>query len=116
MPQAHQRHREWTPAHFVAWAITIGPATTALVESILQHKPHPEHSYRCCLGLRRLARRYLAPRLESACQRALAIGAPTYTSVASLLKTGRDQVPLEVEASTVLPQAHNNVRGADYYH
>jgi hypothetical protein len=34
----------------------IGPATAALCEPILEHKPHPEQGFRSCLGILRLAR------------------------------------------------------------
>ena len=39
MPKSHQRHLEWSPTRIVAWASTIGPETTALVESILTSRP-----------------------------------------------------------------------------
>ena len=35
MPKAHQRHLEWTPARIITWARTLGPATAALVDAIL---------------------------------------------------------------------------------
>ncbi|WP_201241734.1 IS21 family transposase [Halorhodospira halophila] len=117
MPKSHQAHREWSPGRFQRWAAAIGPATAALVRFQLQDRPHPEHGYRACLGLLNLARRYSQPRLEAACARALALGAPRYKSVASMLKQGLDQQPLpdDSEAQDELP-VHTNVRGAGYYH
>src|SRR5690606_15825050 len=77
----------------------------------------PEKGYRSCLALIRDAKRYEAERVEAACRRALAIGAPTRRSVLAILKNGLDRVPLELddERQLPLPVAHENVRGGDYY-
>ena len=117
MPKSHQAHRQWSPGRFLRWATTIGPATAEVVQEQLQNRPHPEHGYRACLGLLNLARRYSRPRLEAACARAMALGAPRYKSVASILKQGLEQQPLEPDsdAQGELP-LHTNVRGAGYYH
>jgi transposase len=118
MPKAHQAHRQWSPGRFMNWAQAIGPATLAVVKHQLTDRPHPEHGYRACLGLLKQARGYGPERLEAACARALAIGAPQYRSVSSILQQGLDQQPLEAapeEAQRALP-LHANVRGARYYH
>jgi transposase len=87
-----------------------------VVETILKTRPHPEHGYRACLGLKRLVKRYGADRVSAACQRALVTGGISYTSVDAILKNGLDRVPLVVDASpTVVPIQHVNLRGAGYY-
>jgi transposase len=117
MPAAHRAHREWTPARLLHWAETIGVATRYLVAHLLESKPHPEQGYRACLGLLALARKYGDARLEAGCVRALALGAKTRKSVASILAAGLDRQPATTTlfADTVLP-AHANVRGPEYYH
>jgi hypothetical protein len=40
-----------------------------LAEAILAERRHPEHGYRSCLGLFRLAKRYGHERIETACAR-----------------------------------------------
>lgn len=117
MPAAHRAHREWTPAKLIDWGERIGPNTAAVVRWQLEHRPHPEQGYRACLGLQRLARACGAERLEAACSRALAIGAPLYRSVDSILKRGVDRQP-QAAAAAPLPTVaqHDNVRGPDYYH
>jgi transposase len=86
MPASHRAHREWTPRRLIAWGEGIGQATAAVVRWQMENRPHPEQGYRACLGLQRLARAYTPVRLEAACVRALAIAAPTYRSVDSILK------------------------------
>jgi transposase len=122
MPVAHQKYLNWTPGRFLNWALEIGPATRDLVQHLLNHKAHPEQSYRTCLGLLALAKRYTNARLEAACCRALAIRALTRGSVASILEKGLDQQPLPEKIMTPLQSAdsrkreyHENIRGSDYY-
>ncbi len=116
MPQAHQRHRDWSPSRLVDWARTVGPETAALVAAILADRPHPEQGYRSCLGILRLARRYGAARLEAACARARAVGARSYRHVDSILKHGLDRVALPAAAPPPPPPVvHAQVRGPGYY-
>jgi transposase len=117
MPSAHQKHAEWTPSRILGWASTVGPMTTKLVEAILAERRHPEHGYRSCLGLFRLAKRFGHERVEAASARALAVGARSYRHVESILKHGLDRAPaLDVEPREAPSVAHENVRGSDYYH
>jgi hypothetical protein len=95
----------------------VGRKGAAVVRWQLEHRPHPEQGYRACLGLQRLARAFGTERLEAACTRALAIGAPLYRSVDSILKSGVDRQPLtSADAPRPVAVHHDNVRGPDYYH
>lgn len=117
MPVAHQRHAAWTPARMRAWAATIGPATAALIDAILAERRHPEHGYRSCLGILRLAKKYGDARLEAACDRGLALRVRSYRSLASMLEHGLERTPLPGTAPDAPPgPTHENVRGPDYYH
>jgi transposase len=117
MPKSHQRHAQWSPSRIAHWASTIGPQTEELVRAIMQERRHPEQGYRSCLGILRLGKRYGPERLEAACTRAVAIRARSYRHVESILKNGLDRVA----APVLLPEApaaeaHENIRGRDYYH
>lgn len=114
MPAAHRAHAEWSPSRLLSWANGVGEPVGRLVEQILSSRPHPEHGYRACLGLRRLVSRYGQERVVAACERALAIRAVSYRSVDSILKNGLDRVSVEAKPEQP-PVAHENVRGADYY-
>ncbi len=114
-PKSHQRHVEWSPSRLIRWGEEVGASTGALVQRILNMRPHPEQGYRACLGLMRLGKRYTPERLEAACFRALRSGAHSYRSVKSILEHGLDRVPLEDPEPLSLPLEHENVRGAEYY-
>ena len=116
MPSAHRRYAEWTPAKMMSEAAKVGPATIALVEAIMKAKPHPEQGFRACLGILRLEKSYGAQRLEAACRRGNDIGATTYGSIASILKTGLDKAYADSKAPDGPPIRHANIRGRGYYH
>ena len=115
MPASHRRHLEWTPSRIVRWAEATGPQTAALAAGILRSRPHPEQGFRSCLGVLRLGKRYGPERLEAACARAVAIGAFSYRSVDSILRTGLDRQPAFPPPSRNGHGHHANVRGPAYY-
>jgi len=93
----------------------IGPATAALCELILEHRPHPEQGFRACLGIVRLAAPYSAQRLEAAAELAIEIGARTYGSVKSILDNKLDRKSRPQRATDGTPILHANIRGPRYY-
>jgi transposase len=101
----------------IRWGESIGPSVAALVERIIASRRHPEHGYRSCLGILRLAKRYGPERLEVACGRALTVNALSYKHVESTLKHGLDRDRLDDPTTPARPGiVHENVRGRDYYH
>jgi transposase len=114
-PKSHQQHGEWTPDRLVAWGNSIGPNTGILVERIMQKHKHPELGYRSCLGLLSLTRQYPPERVESAAHRALTINSLSSASVRSILKTGMDQIALNLTEDEQITPNHGNIRGPAYY-
>jgi transposase len=115
MPSSHQRYADWTPERLKRQAGEIGRNTATLVELILTEKSHPEQGFRAGVGILRLAKSYGAERLEAACTRALEIGARSFTSVSSILKTNRDR-QRPVTATDEPAIVHSNIRGPRYFH
>jgi len=116
MPAAHRAHAEWSPGKLLTWAASVGPSTAELVKRVLMEKQHPEQGYRSCLGLMRLTRNHGGARMEAACERALAVGAHRYRSVASILEKGLDRQPLAPQQAELALPDHANLRGPGYYH
>lgn len=115
-PKSHQRYLEWTPSRIIRWAAQNGPCTEQLVTKVLESRPHPEQGFRSCLGIMRLATKHSAQRLEAACQRALALRAYSYKSVASILRNGLDKQPVPEDQGSTARLIHPNIRGQGYYH
>jgi transposase len=115
MPSSHRRYAEWTPERFRRWGNALGPQTEGLVIAILANRPHPEQGFRTCLGVLRLFKDLDPTRAEKVAERAVAIGALTYKSIASIIANKLDHVPTTTEE----PQsviAHPNLRGSNYFH
>ena len=107
MPSSHRRYANWTQERVRSRAAANGPHTGILIGVILRAKPHPEQGFRSCIGILSLAKIHGGERLEAACERALKIGATSYSSLASILKNN-----LERRA----PIDHLNIRGPHYFH
>jgi transposase len=116
MPQAHRHDAEWTPQRLRHWAATTGVATAQVVETILASRPQPQQGFRACLGRMRLGTRYGDERLAAACQRALALGACSYKSLASMRQHALDRQPVPAQPAAVPPVTPANIRGPQYSH
>jgi transposase len=116
MPSSHRRYADWTIERIRRAATSIGPATTALCELILERRPHPEQGFRACLGILRLAQPFGVARLEAATTRAIEIGTLTYGSVRSILDHKLDGQMPSRPSTTAAPVLHANIRGPRYYH
>jgi len=102
MPKSHQAYGDWSPKRFRQWAEKTGPATAQLIDNVLSSRRHLEQSYRSCLGILRLGKSY---------------GGHRHKSIESILRCGLDQQPLPTQdVQQTLPEDHDNLRGASYYH
>jgi transposase len=115
MPSSHRRYADWTIGRIRRDAALIGPATAALCDLILEHRPHPEQGFRSCLGILRLARPFGVARLEAAATRAIEIGALTFGSVRSILDHKLDRHAVHTRPADSAPILHPNIRGSRYY-
>ena len=115
MPEAHKAVAQITPMRLTQQAKAIGENTLKQVEAILGSRPHYEQGYRAVLGVIRLANKYSKERLETACQRANALGVASYKSIASMLKTNSDLVQTQTASTSDVFTRHSNIRGGNYY-
>ena len=95
LPPDAQAYLMRDPQWCLTQAKTIGPACLALVETLFGHRVL-DH-LRAAQGLIRLSDQYGRRRLESACARALAFGAPQYRTVKQILSQDLDQQPDLIE-------------------
>jgi transposase len=113
MPHEHRQYLEWTPERIKLWGEKIGPHAKELMDRIMEHRDHPEHGFRGCLGIIRLSKTYSPERVENACKRALELEAYNYKSVKSLLERNLENLK-PAERKNIVP-LHANIRGKDYY-
>lgn len=115
MPHEHRFYREWSPERIRSWGAKIGPNTAELMDRIMQSKVHPEHGFRGCLGVIRLAKTYSPERLERAAIKALELNLTTYKSIKSMMANGLDTVTLFEQQPSLGGISHQNIRGGGYY-
>ena len=88
---------------------------------LIESKKHKEQSYRVCLGLLNLSKKYDRLRLDQACDRSLKLGSIKLKSVKSILEKGMEQQELPFEEQSEgkedpVCDEHINIRGPHYYH
>jgi transposase len=114
MPSSHRRYAHWTPERIRSRAAAKGQNTETLVDVVMRSRRHPEQGFRSCIGILRLAGTHGPERLEAACERALEIGAPSYSSVASILRNNLDRrTPQRATDGPAID--HGNIRGPRYF-
>lgn len=134
MPEAHKAVAEWTPERIERWAAKIGPRSKQVVEMIMASKDHPQQGFNAALGVIRLAKAHSPERLEKACDKAIALHSPTYTTIRNMLTNRMESAPIPSTIASVVrgdakptadaaPAAEqlsldlkNNIRGKGYYH
>jgi transposase len=117
MPVKHEKHHRWTPGRLMNWAQNLGDEVLLWVQSLLKQKQHEQQAYRACLGLLNLSRRYSPQRLNHACAIANRNGLYRLKQIKSILQNNQDQLlPESKQQLTLLPQAHENIRGPEHFH
>jgi len=114
MPAQHRFYAQWSPQGIITWAKEIGDEVGALVEKIFENKGCLELSYRICLGIIDLSRRYGADRVNRASGRALEFHSYSYKAVKNILEKGLDTLKEETLFLESFPP-HSNIRGRNYF-
>ena len=114
MPLEHQEYLEWNGDRFRNWAKKIGPNTFKVIDVLLSASKVEQQAYRGCMGILKLADKYSAIKLESACTKALSYtGKPSYGSIKTIISTINVD---SSEQSSHDPQAAFGItRAAEYY-
>ena len=116
MPEKHRRYLEanqFDGHRYRSWAKDIGPDTAHVVDRMLYSCKVEEQSYKACMGLLQLSKKYGDKRLEAACKKAIALNSMNYTTVSNILKHGQDLAVLKLKSAAT--PVHENIRGAAYY-
>lgn len=114
MPARHRFYAEQGPEEMITRAEEIGDKVGALVEKIFESKGCLELSYRICLGIIDLSRRYGADRVNRASERALEFHSYSYKAMKNILEKDLDTLKEETLTLKSFP-SHSNIRGRDYF-
>jgi len=115
MPEDHQKYTHWNAERYLSWARNIGENTVTVTKAILNSRQIEQQTYRACMALLKMSDKYSAPRLESACKRALSYTpAPSFKSIQTILATGQDEV-LDDTPEHDASAEFGYTRGSGYY-
>jgi transposase len=115
MPPNHKWVADWHPDRFKKWAMNIGEDVHILIEKVLNQRQYPEQSYKTCLGILSLAKKYPKERFIKACAKAVHYECYTYKKLDSILKNNMENMGDESDLFETLPD-HENIRGNEYYY
>lgn len=116
MPYKHHVQMKMTPGYIKTKAREIGVSALEWMSACMASKDHVEQSYRTAQGLFSLTKKYTAERIESACKHAHAQRLYQLKHIKSILTSNIDQLPDVGHVQYVLPQHHDNIRGAHTFH
>lgn len=111
MPDKHRHYSEWNDERIIHWAETIGPNTASFIEHLINSRLHSEQSYRACMGVMSLGKKFNTSMLEKAAGVALDSKRFSYRSIKSIIET----LPVNKNSDEENPIVHKNIRGASYY-
>lgn len=112
MPSKHRYMEEWSPARFLSWASAIGPETQIQINSVLLCRRAIEQSYRSCIAILSLSKKYGNYRLETACKKANDFGATSARSIKNILENNTEGN----QAVEQQPIFHSNLRRDVEFH
>lgn len=116
MPPSHRYQEDWNEDKALGWALSIGPNVHTYLKLVLSKLSRREQSMRAEGALKSMGREFGDDRLESACARALSIGATHVSRVRSILEKNLDQHPISAPPVQEASFDHGNIRGPKYYH
>ena len=114
MPSHHRFVAEVNTERLLDWAAKVGPQTEQWVSALFRSRSYPEQTYRTCLGVLNLAKKYGGEQIERACQIAFEARLLSYRDVKAELDHQSKLLSLPDPQPSAFP-VHENIRGDVYY-
>ena len=91
LPNSYKEMSEWNAAYFTRKAMTVGPYTVKVIETILKSRSVEVQTYRMCLGVLNFTKKYSKLVLEDCCRSAVETNHVTYSFIKnSIAATAED--------------------------
>lgn len=117
MPAKHRHFQEWSPRKFRWWAGNVGEDTLRIINYLLDSKDHPEQAYRACMGVLNLTKSFPNSVVNQACRHCWNrewISCRSIRNEAEKIQQAREAAEDRLQMS-LIPENHENIRGAGYY-
>ena len=116
MTPEHRKYLNYNTEDFTVWAKSVGESTMRVVTYFLTAGKEPEQGYKSCASLTKLAEKYGAKKLETACADVLKhTSAPSLRLISTILKNGIIKPEEEKPEVRRNSNAYGITRGAAYY-
>lgn len=114
LSSTHLYYQSWSREFFVKMAAAIGMNTAVYVGKLIDQQPYPEIGFKRSQGIIQLKHKYLAQRIEAACQKALAYDICSFHIVETILKNHTDMEPRQEPIKHQI-KPHSNLRSTVNY-
>ncbi|HOL57708.1 MAG TPA: IS21 family transposase [Spirochaetota bacterium] len=116
MPEKHRRYFEkWDSEKIINWAKSIGTSLFEVIKKILEKSQYPEQSFKTCLGIINLEKKFGKDRLLMACKKASYYNYYSYKSIKEMLEKNQEHFEIEDDLFSKILPLHNNIRGKEYF-
>ena len=116
MTPEHRKYLNYNTEDFTVWAKSVGESTMRVAAYFLTAGKEPEQGFKSCASLTKLAEKYSAKKLETACADVLKhTSTPSIRLISTILKNGiikPEEEKTEVRRNS---NAYGITRGAAYY-
>ena len=90
-------------SYYRNWASKYGEGCKTVIETILASYDYEPQGYKSCLGILMLSKKYTPQILNDACNKALELNSPYYTTVTRILKSNSQHIKISSCANEVVP-------------
>lgn len=116
MTPEHRKYLNYNTEDFTVWAKSVGDSTMKVVTYFLTAGKEPEQGFKFCASLTKLAEKYGAKKLETACADVLKhTSVPSLRLISTILKNGIIKPEEEKPEVRRNSNAYGITRGAAYY-
>lgn len=109
------KRNEWSGDYFRKWASNLSSDIVPAIDKLLQNRQYIEQTYKACLGVLTLSKKYGTDRLAKACQMAIKANAVKYSVISGILKNNRDKLIQPGSPPPDLFGDHENIRGPESF-
>jgi len=114
MPAKHKFVDGWNSDRFLKQAVRTGKQVEEFIKALLENKPHPEQSFKACMGILRLCNKYDKKIMNTVCKKALDMNIISYRFIDNCLKNKTYNMDDNSQQNMNLP-LHKNIRGKNNY-
>ncbi len=110
MPAEHQATSDWSEDRFLSWSGSVGTSTRNYIKNVLSSKDFPEQSFKTCMGIMSLGKKYPKDFMEKACEEADNRRLYSYRYFSNIIKRLEESESESLEDNVIIVQ-HKNIRG-----